>query len=286
MSYENEDTQSRLNRMHSALDARLQEVSGERADLYISDVLPLDPSTCYAMINYGAGLPPVTTANLVDFIGRSFDGKVRPVLETAKHYPDHNAVAVMLATYQPTRPLSDCATMHAVVAGARYLDVEMRDTWDVAVNPEGVKFLRRTADDDVSKMVADRKQRIAQAGVKQFALANALGAGVTMADTGDTIRCYWQGSVYSDCTVKNVLDAGRLTVQIPSVGNVTVAREAVVEIQASAKKNMGQMKSKLAEYYKKALPDKKYASELTKELVDEGKDDSMPSYWTKPSSSK
>jgi len=279
-------SEARLNRMMVALGERLEKDYGCRADMYISDVSRLDNDSCYAMLSYAPGLPVPTTEQVIDFIGAQFNGKVRPVLETAKAFPDHSSVLLMLAKYQQTRKIDDVTAMIPVVAGARYLDVEMKDTWDVMVTPDGKKYLRRCSDDDVSGMVADRKQRMdVTAGVAEFTIARAVGSGSVHADVGDTVRCYWQGSVYPDCEVKSVTAGGtRLSVNIPNIGSVTVAREAVVEVQAISKDRANQMKNKLAEYYKKALPDAGYAKELTDELVDEGSSALPNSHWAKPGS--
>lgn len=278
------ESEDRHSRMMAKIDEQLNEAYGGRADLFISDVQSLDRDSCYALINYAQGLPAPTTDHVVEFIGREFGGKVRPVLETARSFVDHNSVLVMLAKYQPTRKIDDVANMHSVIAGARYLDVEMKDTWDVSTTPDGVKYLRRVNDDDVSRMVSERKQRMAVAGVAELTVAKALGSGACNADTGDIVRCYYQGSVYSDCEVKSVQADNRLTIKIPNVGNVTVAREAIVEVQAISKGKAGELKSKLSEYYKKALPDAGYAKDLTRELVDEGTDSMPDSHWAQPSS--
>ncbi len=278
--------ESRGSRMLRLLDERMNEVSGARADLHISDCQPLDRESCYALINWAPGLPAPTTVEVVDFIGRTFDGKVRPVPETAKAFVDHQAILMMLAKYQPTRPINDVATMHTVVAGARYLDVEMRDTWDVAATPEGTKYLRRVTDDDVSKMVAERRSRMAVAGMAQLTVAKALTGGVSAADAGDIVRCYFQGSVYSDCEVKSLQAGNRLSVKVPGVGTVTVAREAILEIQAISKSKANEIKKKNNEYYKKAFGDPKYAGDLTNELIDEGVDSAPPSNFAQPMSKK
>jgi hypothetical protein len=285
MNHNSQEAADRFSRMMTKADAKLNEVYGGRADLYISDVQPLDRDSCYALVNYAQGLPSPTSEAVVEFIGAKFSGKVRPVLETAKAFVDHNAVLVMLAKYQPTRRIDDVAQMHTVIAGARYLDVEMKDTWDVAVTPEGTKYLRRVNDDDVSKMVAERRARMTvTAGVTELTVAKALGSGASTAETGDIVRLYHQGSIYSDCEVKNVQADNRLSVKIPNVGTFTVAREAIVEVQAISKGKAGAMKSKLAEYYKKALPDSGYAKDLTRELIDEGTDALPNSHWPKPGS--
>lgn len=282
MTYDRyDDPQDRFSRMMAAVDERLSETHGERADIYVADVQPLDKDSCYALLSYANGLPAPTTANVVDFVGRQFGGKVRPVLETARNFVDHNAVLIMLAKYQPSRPIEDTAGMHTIIAGARYLDVELKATWDVAVTPEGTKYLRRVSDDDVSSMVAERKQRMAVAGVAELTVAKALGGGASSADTGDVVRCYWQGSVYSDCEIKSVQGGNRLSVKIPNVGTVTVAREAVIEVQAISKQKAGQMKSKLADYYRQAMPEKDYANQLTDQLLNEGADSLPPGHWSK-----
>lgn len=277
------EVEDRLSRMMAKVDEQLNEAYGQRADLFISDVQALDSDSCYALINYAQGLPAPTTAAVIEFVGREFDGKVRPVLETARNFVDHNAVLVMLAKYRPTRKFDDVAEMHTIVAGARYLDVEMKQTWDVAVSPEGVKYLRRCNDDDVSKMVSERRQRMsATAGVAELTVARAVGSGVSTAGEGDIVRLYWEGSIYSDCEVKSVQKDNRLSVKIPKVGSVTVARESIVEIQAISKGKAADMKSKLKSYWGKALPDAGYAKDLTNELIDEGSDSAPESHWTMP----
>ena len=120
------------------------------------------------------------------------------------------------------------------------------------------------------------------AGAAELTVAKALGSGSSTAAAGDVVRCYHQGSIFSDCEVKSVQADNRLSVKIPNVGTFTVAREAIVEVQAISKGKAGQMKSKLAEYYKKALPDAGYAQDLTSKLIDEGSDALPNSYWAKP----
>ena len=274
-----QDNEDRFSRMTAAIDERLNDVAGTRADVFISDVYPLDSEACYAMLSYAEGLPPITATDIVDFVGREFSGRAVPVLASARHFVDHNAVCLMIAKYTPTRPVADTAGMHTVVAGARYLDVEMKDTWDVATGPDGQKFLRRMADDDVVKMVAERKQNMAHAGHATLSIANALGAGVIEASDGDTVRVYWQGSVYADCEVKGSLAGNKLSVKVPKVGTITIDRNAVVEVQAVSKKSASEMKNKLSQYYKKALPDAKYASELTKDMTLDQVTDEGPSHW-------
>lgn len=278
------EVEDRYSRMVAKIDAQLNETHGQRADLFISDVQSLDRDSCYALINYAEGLPAPTTANVIEFVGHQFNGSVRPVLETARNFADHNAVLVMLAKYQPTRKIDDVAEMHTIIAGARYLDVSMRDTWDVAVTPEGVKYLRRCNDDDVSKMVAERRQRMnVTAGVAELTVAKAVGSGVSTASEGDTVRLYWQGSIFSDCEVKSVHKDNRLSVKIPHVGSVTVDRHAIVEVQAISKGKAAELKSKLKSYWKDALPDAGYAKQLTDSLIDEGQDTAPESHWTMPS---
>jgi hypothetical protein len=283
MRHYNEISAERFSSLASAIETRMNEVSGKRADLYISDVMPLDRDACFALVSYAETLQAPTTADVVEFLGREFDGKVRPVLETAELFPDHAALKIMLARNAPTRPINDVAAMATVVAGARYLDVDLRDTWDVRVGQDGQKYLQRVSDDDVSAMVRDRQARLgahSTAGV--LTIAKALGAGVSTAEVGDTVRCFYQGYVYPDCTVEKVMADHKLSVKIPKIGPVTVAREAV-EIQAISKQKAGQLKSKLSEYYQKALPDKQYAKELTKELADEGQEGVPPSFYAVPS---
>lgn len=283
MRNHNEISAERFSSLANAIETRLNEVSGKRADMYISDVMPLDRDTCFALVSYAETLTAPTTADVVEFVGREFGGKVRPVLETAQLYPAHAALKIMLARFAPTRPITDVAEMATVVAGARYLDVELRDTWDVQVGPEGQKFLKRVSDDDVAAMVKERQARLgAPSTAGTLTIAGALGAGVGIAEAGDIVRCFYQGSVYPDCTVKKTLADNQLSVQIPNVGPVTVAREAV-EIQAISKQKAGQLKSKLSEYYQKAYPDKQYAKDLTKELADEGAEGVPPSFYAVPS---
>ena len=282
-TYDPQDQVDRMDRIMRHLDQKLYATHGSRADLYISDTQELDRDSCYAMLRYAEGLPCPTTAEVVDFIGRNFGGKIRPIMETCRNFSDHNSVLLMLAKHQPTRKLDDVKDMHTVVAGARYLDVEMRDTWDVAVMPDGTKFLRRCGDDDVLKMVADRRQRMqVSAGTAELTIARALGAGTSTADVGDIVRVYHQGNLYSDCEIKTA-QANRLSVRIPNVGTVTLAREAVVEVQAISKDRASKMKNQLEDYYRKVFPDPKYAEQLTQKLTDEGHEPAMPSYWTKPS---
>jgi hypothetical protein len=279
----NEAKAERNGSLFNAIERRMNEVTGRRADMYVSDVMALDRDACFALLSFAEMQAPPTTADVIDFVSREFGGKIRPVLETAALYPEHAAIKLMLARYAPTRPLDDTAEMVTVVAGARYLDVDMRDTWDVQAGPDGKKFLRRVSDDDVAEVVRARQARMgapSTAGV--LTVATALGAGVSTAETGDIVRCFFQGNMYPDCTVQKALAGNKLSVQIPHVGVVTVAREAV-EIQAISKQKAGQLKGKLSEYYQKAFPDKQYAKELTKDLADEGQDAMPPSFYAVPS---
>lgn len=86
MNNSSQEAADRFSRMMTKADARLNEVFGGRADLYISDVQPLDRDSCYALINYAQGLPSPTSESVIEFIGAKFKGSVRPVLETAKAF--------------------------------------------------------------------------------------------------------------------------------------------------------------------------------------------------------
>ncbi len=264
--YSNQSVQERSSRMAVAIEAAFEAELGHRPDLFVSDVLSLDKDSAFVAISHSEACPTPTAEDVAAYVQSEFEDKLTPVMTTAKYNPDTCTVVVLVASNAETRPIEAVANMHTVLAGHRYLDTQMKDTWEVISSPDGQKYLRRVADDDVVSMLKDRRDRIASAG-KFASIASMLSSG--SAKVGDMVRVYHRGEMYPDCTVK-AANGDKLTVQIPNVGSTQVCKYAVV-MQALGGVHSAEIKKETSDYYKKAYPDAKYAKELTKELINDRK---------------
>lgn len=256
----NEMMQTR-DRMLKKLDAKMAKQIGHRGDMHIGDFSGISKNAGRLLIGYDRALGPVVGSDVTAFVARQFEGRLVPMMETAKLHRPEGAVEVVVHRTVPTRRIEDSTRMLAV-ASTLFLDQELGDQWEVKSHADGTKYLSRVANDNISAIVAERRRRMAiHASTVTF--ANALSAGVPNLSKGDEIRFYADSQLH----VGKVKQVGAEVTVAAESGSYTIAPEAVVEILQVSEATTNEIKSYLGDYFKDAYGFDNYADELTRDLA-------------------
>jgi flagellar hook-associated protein FlgK len=248
-------------RMMQKLDMKMSATVGHRGDMHIGDFKVVDQNGGHLLIGYEKSLGPVGSNDVIAFVNKTFDGKLVPIMETAKQYRAEGAVAVMLHKTTPTRKIEDKDQM-LCIANTMFLDQALGDTWEVKAQPDGTKYLARLSKDNIGDIVSERRRRMSvQASTVTF--GTALSAGVPNLNKGDTVKFYDGGKLFEG----KVTGVGADVKISSSAGSFTVMPEAVVEILQVSPETTETIKSYLGQYFADAYGFEDYAKELTDRLI-------------------
>lgn len=262
MSYNPNALAEARDRMLRKLNGKMTQAVGHRGDLHIADFKRVDQDAGHLLLGYEGSIGPVGSNDVMAFVSRTFDGQLRPVMETAKQYKAEGCVSVMVRRTVPTRKVVDRQQMMAI-SNTHFLDSQLGDTWEVKGQPDGTKYLARVSTDDISAIVKERRRRMTvQASAVSF--GNTLSAGVPNINKGDEVRFYESGHLLEG----KISRVGDTEVVISSAtGTHTVAPEAVVEILQASPQTEQKVKGYLQEYFADAYGFEEYSKELTDRLA-------------------
>jgi hypothetical protein len=215
-----------------------------RIDLTFSDYNMVDNHSAILMLEYQPGLGVPKRAQVESWVGSTFKNKFRTADVSFRHYPDYNAVTVMVSDIPETMPLERSAAMMRLGA-ARYIDAN-KQTWEVSRNEKGERFLARVQADDFEAILAERVNRRRQGRYAAVSLADIREASsLAHPEVGDEV-------VYSD---RGVQASGKVT--SVSDDSITVAgtklpKGSIIEILHRAPKATSKMNSDIVSFFAKA----------------------------------
>jgi len=211
------------------LAAKLQTMSGARADMHISDSVPVTASSTKILIGFDSRLGHPTAEQITAFVSHKFQGQVDAKLETAEAIASvdgkRSGVAVVVAPLRLTKPISEKEHMTTIVANTLFLDQTIGANWEIRKNADGTEFLECLRGENVNQLL---NTVIASQGALHSPLK--FGENVTAAvDTsvGDFVEFYTdvgirRGDVtkVSDDKVTILADDRQWVVDKPSVTRI------------------------------------------------------------------
>jgi len=252
---------------HRLLDRLEQKINasvGHRVDLQFADARRINRNTARFMLAYSDDQAP-TSDEITDFFSRKFNFKITPFLSTAKVYSGERCVTVVAQILSLTRDISDVKHrgMVPVIQGAVYLDVALKETWEVE-DREGQKVLVRNVKDDIMALVQARKKSMldsrSQQSFASFSKADLLKY-LALLEKGDHVRVLVDDKVV-DAEVLAVTDA---EVKVKTKGGMkTIPRQSIVDVISKSAQHQDKMLKDAADYYTDAYGDPGYAQKLAK----------------------
>ena len=249
-------------RLLDRLEHKINASVGHRDDLQFADARRINRNTARFMLAYSDENPP-SSSEITDFFSRKFDFKVTPFLSTAKVYDNKRCVTVVAQVLSLTREISDIKQrkMVPVIQGAVYLDVALKETWEVE-NREGNKVLVRNVKDDIMALVQARKKSMLDSRTQQtfasFSQADLLKY-LALLEKGDQVRVLVDDKVV-DAEVVAVTDA---EVKVKTKGGLkTLPRQSVVDVVSKSQATEDEMLNDAEDYFTEAFGDPDYAKKL------------------------
>jgi hypothetical protein len=231
-----------------------------RADLCLSDFRLLDNTAANVLYGFDKAFGLPRAEDLQAALVRDFDGKVVPVITTARVYPDEGVVKVIASMNMPTRRFEDHVGMIAV-ASTMFIDQEMCETWSVVEGADGNKFLQRVTEESIGDILNERKRRMTVQASSSANFSNGVDAGVPNVGSGDKVKFYGDGQLQSgevmEVTAQGVAIKG-------ATGNFVVAPEAVLDLTEISAEKSADMSTRLYEYFRQIYGDE-YAAKLVRQ---------------------
>ena len=252
-------------RAFASLERKLEKNVGHRVDLQFNDARKINKTTAQFMISYTDDRAP-TSNDLGEFFAKfskNANKPITPYMSTAKVYKSQKIVTVVGQILCQVREFADAKSrnMVPVIEGAVYLDVELKDTWEVD-DREGNKVLVRKEKDDIMALVQARRNSMIETNPHQTFASTAKGdlmRYLRILEKGDQVRVFLNDKIV-DAEVVAVSD-GEVRVKHKS-GTETVPRTSIVDVTARNPKDNVEDQKENYEYFKEAFGDEEYAKEL------------------------
>jgi len=251
-------------RMAANLGMKISASVGYRADLQFADARKINKATAHFMLSYNGECP--SSEDIAQFFIRQYNAKITPFLSTAKVYNSKRVITVVGQILNITRDVSDIGRreMKTVIQGSVYLDVPLKEIWEISER-NGQKVLVRKMKDDIMALVQARKDAMmdqsSQMGLSFANLAKAnLMKFLAVLEKGDKVRVLL-GDKPMDAEVLAVTDTD---VKVKTASGVdTVSRQHVLDVLAKSPAKEEAVKDEAVKYYTEAYGDEEYAKQLT-----------------------
>jgi len=215
-----------------------------RIDLTFSDYNMVDNHSAILMLEYQPGLGVPKRAQVESWVGSTFKNKFRTADVSFKHYPEYSVVTVMVSDVPETMPLERSAAMMRLGA-ARYIDAN-RQTWEVAKNEKGERYLARLQADDFKAILDERVNRRRQGRYAAVCLADIREASsLAHPEVGDEV-------VYNDRGVQASGKVTAVTEDTVTVAGTKLPKGSIIDILHRAPKATTKMNSDITSFFAKA----------------------------------
>ena len=261
-------------RLAKSLNKRMAtKVGVSRADLNLVSFKKIDKYAIMVAFCYDTTSGPIRRQHLNQYITANF-GNYQPVVDTIRRDDDNGLFSIVITAPKYTKPISEVTAMATIIEGISYCDTQLRDTWEVAKNPDGSKYLIRQEADDLSNIIAERAYRlsnkIALSSKHNQAVAALLTPNISGIEKGDRVKFFYQGellegetSSFGANTIVINPDGKDYVMEIPINNVTTLVRKSNVNKQAK--------KAKEIQYFTDAYGDSDYARQLVNGSVTEPK---------------
>jgi len=175
-----------LKRIRAGFEQDRKDQLGNRSDLFISDYRPLTKRTAEVLVEYNVTRDMPTRDDLEVFARKVAIG-TSMLPDTAKHYPDVNAVSFIIAKEADTRRVCDADQMCEMVRDTQYLDARTAEVWNVEDN-NGVRVLVKQEKDDIEAILKKRINSTTANTANSPTFRSARAATVAHLDHGDVVE--------------------------------------------------------------------------------------------------
>lgn len=231
-----------------------------RQDLVLCDKLLLgdDQQRARILVAYNALNGEPTAEQIKGFVWASFEGKVAPVIDTARLHKADQCVDLMVELLRPTAALDETKKMTQILKDAAYADSEGK-VWDVRTADDGTKYLARRSDDDLDGILAERLKYLNRTAT--FPKLHTLKeAGYATASPGDTVEFY-RGTALTQGKVTALNNDNTVTVSADGA-SLKIPREAIHRVVQHSEAFEREKRQNLKGYFSKYL-----GEELADKLV-------------------
>lgn len=243
------DFRKRKNILSRFNQSKANDPTSHRGDLHISDTytqLGSDSAELFLAYATHLGVP-----SLYDINQCVKNAGLETSQDTMRVRQDHGVVQLIAWIPKERRPIEDVFTpsMVPIVVNASYKDIKTGAIWNVKESAEtNDRFLIRAAEDDISKILEHRRQRMSFSPSRvQAAL---ITAGYATANTGDVVKFYHNNKVYQRGTIKSsspntmTIESGGETIEIP--------RESIISVVDQSPQTEEKKDKLRKDYYKRA----------------------------------
>jgi hypothetical protein len=246
------------NKLLANLQSKISNSMGYRPDLSLVDTRKINKTTAHFMIEYSNN-PPNST-EVMAFFNKYFDAKISPFISTAKVYQHHKVITVVAQMFVPSRDFNDFkrGSFKPVIANALYLDVELREPWEVQTR-DGKKVLVKQNHEDISAIVEARKMVMLNQSSQHKTFANVANIHrfIKFMKKGDVVKFF---DVDTDRLVEGEVSAvnGPQLIVKADGKSYNIQDSCVLEVVHAAKQEL----SDEMKYFEQAYGDKEYAKKL------------------------
>lgn len=241
----------------------LEQNGNIRQDLAVSDYRMIDGSHADILVAFTGNIP--TVKEISNFVVAKYEGKVFPLLETARCYEEGNCVGIVCTPPTIKRSMDDKDSMMRVTAST-FLDVNDKSEWKVEKNPStGVSYLARALVENFEDIIKARKARLGSSmAVTASAKFTKVEASYLSANEDDYVK-FFDGMMRVG-TVRSVEPDGKTIKIMDDDGELFVVdRSSVIEIIRKDPNEVEEMQKNMESFY-----DQIFGKEYTKKLFSKG----------------
>lgn len=230
-----------------------------RQDLVMCDKALLgEDQRARILVAYNALNGEPTAEQIKAFVWASFDGKVAPLIHTARLHQHDQCVDLLVELLRPTAALDETQKMTQIIKGAAYADAEGK-VWDVRTADDGTKYIARRSDEDLDAILAERLRYLNRTATLPK-LHSLKQAGYATASPGDTVEFY-RGTTLTQGKVTTLNADNTVTVNADGA-SLKIPREAIHRVVQHSEAFEREKRQNLKGYFSKYLGD-----ELADKLV-------------------
>jgi len=244
--------------LQKKLNRRVASTRSGRWDLKLADYEVLNGREARIMVAYAPEMGFPLRNQMDEWVGASFNGNMRLILESLRIYPDVNVITAVACRHQRLRPIEDADKMLRT-SSTKFMDDE-KVIWEVLSNRDGGRYLSRASKDDLEEILRERQSRERTASVHhRIRLSELITAGIHNLEPGDKVRFSYEGILQQG----EVSKVGNDNVTIKGTGKpVTIDILAVVDVYEKSPKSKAEQEKFYKDFFTKAYGDKSFADQL------------------------
>lgn len=236
-----------------------------RSDFAVADYRMIDDSHADILVAFASDKPKPTLKEISSFVLAKFEGKVFPLLETARCYDECKCIGVTCTPPEIKRSADDKDSMMKITAST-FMDCKDNSEWKLSKNPTtGVSYLARALVENFEDIIAARKARLGST-MSVTASTNfcKVEASYLSANEDDYVK-FFDGMMRVG-TVRSVEPDGKTVKIMDDEGEVFVVdRRAITEIIRKDPAELEEIQNNMENFYSSI-----WGKDYTKKLFDKG----------------